>query len=209
MKIKAYASSSKGNCYLVASDTTNIIVDIGYSVKRLLTEVTPDALLITHHHGDHVSGLDTFKAKCKAPVYEGLMSFTIGDLQIDGFPVSHDIEAYGYTIIGNKRVTVILDTGTITDEMQSEIDKADVLIIEANHDEKLIHLSDYNSYLKSRILSDVGHLSNQQVAEAIKTCEGKIYLAHMSEETNFPVHAKTVIEKLSGKKVEILGREAR
>jgi phosphoribosyl 1,2-cyclic phosphodiesterase len=171
----------------------------------LLKEVKPDALLITHHHGDHVSGLDTFQQLCDCPVYHGLFALAVGDLEIQSFAVSHDIESFGYTIIGDQRVTVMLDTGIVTDEMQREIEIADILIIEANHDDKLIHLSDYNDFLKARILSDIGHLSNQQTAAAIKSCKGKIYLAHMSEETNNHAHAKTAIERLSGKKIEILG----
>ena len=61
MEVKSYASSSKGNCYLISSDSTNILVDIGYSPTKLLKEVKPDALLITHHHLDHVSGLAVLK----------------------------------------------------------------------------------------------------------------------------------------------------
>ena len=206
MKIKSYASSSRGNCYVVSSDTTNIIVDIGYPATTLLKDVIVDALLITHHHGDHDSGLATFKKHSTAPVYHGLFTFTVGDLQIQSFPVSHDIEAFGYTIIGDQTVTIILDTGIITKDMQDEINNADILIIESNYDEKLMELSGYHPDLKERIISDVGHLSNQQVARAIRTCPGEVYLAHLSEETNSRAYAKTIVEKLSGKEVTVFER---
>lgn len=203
MKVKSYASSSKGNCYLVASDTTNIIIDIGYSATKLLKEVNPDALLITHHHSDHISGLEVFKKHCGCEIHQGLFDLIVGDLLIESFPVSHDVESYGYTITGDERVTIMLDSGTVTDIMQEQINLADILIIEANHDEKLIHLSDYHEELIERILSDIGHLSNQQTAQAIKGIKAKVYLAHMSENSNNRAYAKTIIEKLSGKEVEI------
>ncbi len=203
MRIKSYASSSKGNCYLIASDTTNIIIDIGYSATKLLKEVNPDALLITHHHSDHISGLEVFKKHCDCEIRQGLFDLIVGDLLIESFPVSHDVESYGYTITGDERVTIMLDSGTVTDIMQEQIDLADILIIEANHDEKLIHLSDYHEELIERILSDTGHLSNQQTAQAIKGIKAKVYLAHMSENSNNRAYAKTIIQKLSGKEVEI------
>ena len=206
MRVKSYASSSKGNCYVVSSDTTSIVVDIGYAATKLLKKEKPSALLITHYHGDHVSGLEVFQNHCNCPVYHGLFNMTIGDLEVQSFPVNHDIESFGYTIIGSKRVTIILDTGIVTKDMQDEIDSADILIIESNYDEKLIHLTEYPEFLKERIMSDVGHLSNQQVAESIKTCPGEVYLAHMSEDSNFGAYAKTVIERLSGKTVTVFER---
>ena len=203
MKVKSYASSSKGNCYLIASDTTNIIVDIGYSATKLLKEVAPDALLITHHHSDHISGLEVFKKHCDCPIFFGESHWL--ELKMEAFTVSHDVEAYGYTITNEdgERVTIILDSGTVTGEMQEQINLADILIIEANHDEKLIHLSDYHEELIERILSDTGHLSNQQTAQAIKGIKAKVYLAHMSENSNNRAYAKTIIQKLSGKEIEI------
>lgn len=203
MNVKSYASSSKGNCYLIASDKTNIIVDIGYSATKLLKEVAPDALLITHHHSDHVSGLEVFKKHCDCPIFFGESHWL--ELKMEAFTVSHDVEAYGYTITNEdgERVTIMLDSGTVTDIMQEQINLADILIIEANHDEKLIHLSDYHEELIERILSDTGHLSNQQTAQAIKGIKAKVYLAHMSENSNNRAYAKTIIEKLSGKEVEI------
>ena len=141
------------------------------------------------------SGLEVFRNHCKCPLYHGLFSTTVGDLVIQSFPVHHDIEAFGYTIIGDQTVTIILDTGIITKDMQDEINNADILIIESNYDEKLMELSGYHPDLKERIISDVGHLSNQQVARAIRTCPGEVYLAHLSEETNSRAYAKTIVEK--------------
>lgn len=209
MKIKAYASSSKGNCYLISSGTTNILVDIGYSPTKLLKEVRPDALLITHYHQDHVSGLKVFQKHCDCPIYHEPMSVDIDGILIESFIVSHDVEAYGYTITDEKGtvLTIMLDSGIVTNVMQYEIDNADILIIESNYDERLLDFAPYNEELKERIRSNAGHLSNQQVGEALKTCNAKeIYLAHLSEESNTKAYAKTTVERISGKTVEVFER---
>ena len=206
MKIKAYASSSKGNCYLISSDSTNILVDIGYSPTKLLKEVKPDYLLITHYHQDHVSGLDVFKKHCDCPIFFGESHWL--ELKIEAFTVSHDVEAYGYTITNEdgERATIMLDSGIVTDTMQHEIDNADILIIESNYDERLLEFAPYSEELKARIKSDIGHLSNQQTGEALRTCNAKeIYLAHLSEETNAKAYAKQTVERISGRKVETFG----
>ncbi len=207
MKVKSYASSSKGNCYLISSDTTNILVDIGYAPTKLLKEVTPDALLITHYHQDHVAGLEVFKKRCDCPIQHGLINSIVGNIRIHSFPVSHDVEAYGYTIIGDEKVAVMLDSGEVTPEMQIEINHASKLIIEANYDERLLDFAPYSEELKERIRSDTGHLSNQQTGEALKTCNAKeIYLAHLSEESNTMAYAKKTVERISGKSVEVFER---
>lgn len=209
MKIKAYASSSKGNCYLISSGTTNILVDIGYSPTKLLKEVRPDALLITHYHQDHVSGLKVFQKHCDCPIYHEPMSVDIDDILIESFIVSHDVESYGYTIIDERgtRLAIILDSGIVTEKVQEQIDLADILIIESNYDERLLDFAPYNDELKERIRSNAGHLSNQQVGEALKTCNAKeIYLAHLSEESNTKAYAKTTVERISGKTVEVFER---
>jgi phosphoribosyl 1,2-cyclic phosphodiesterase len=185
------------------------LVDIGYSPTKVLKEVKPDALLITHYHKDHISGLEVFEKHCDCPVYFG--GRTICNLQqIPSFPVSHDVEAYGYTFFendGKERLTIMLDSGIVTEEMQKQIDRADILVIEANYDERLLDFAPYSEELKERIKSNTGHLSNQQTGEALKTCNAKkIYLAHLSEESNTMAYAKQTVERISGKSVEVFRR---
>ena len=207
MEVKAFASSSKGNCYLISSDSTNILVDIGYSPTKLLKGVKPDALLITHYQQDHVSGLEVFIKHCDCPIYHGSVNSIIGDVRIHSFVVSHDVEAYGFVIVGEERVVVMLDSGIVTEEMQEQIDLADILVIEANYDERLLDFAPYSEELKERIRSSTGHLSNQQTGEALKTCNAKeIYLAHLSEESNTRAYAKQTVERISGKSVEVFRR---
>lgn len=208
MEVKSYASSSKGNCYLISSDSTNILVDIGYSPTKVLKEVKPDALLITHYHQDHVSGLEVFEKHCGCFISFGEDGHCL-ELKINHFPVSHDVEAYGYTITNEdgERATIMLDSGIVTDTMQHEINNADILIIESNYDERLLDFAPYSEELKARIKSDIGHLSNQQTGEALKTCNAKeIYLAHLSEESNTMAYAKQTVERISGKTVEVFRR---
>jgi phosphoribosyl 1,2-cyclic phosphodiesterase len=207
MEVKAFASSSKGNCYLISSDSTNILVDIGYSPTKVLKEVKPDALLITHYHQDHISGLEVFKKHCDCPIFFGESHWL--ELKMEAFTVSHDVEAYGYTITNEdgERVTIMLDSGIVTGEMQEQINNADKLIIESNYDERLLGFAPYSEELKERIRANTGHLSNQQTGEALRTCNAKeIYLAHLSEESNTMAYAKQTVERISGKTVEVFRR---
>jgi len=130
----------------------------------------------------------------------------IGDITIRAFRTVHDAEEpYGYSISsGKKRVALVTDTGTFTEEMLENIADADVLVLEANHDTELLRSGSYPHYLKRRILSDHGHLSNNQTAEALIKLfsylnkKRVVLLAHLSGENNTPAIAEsTVLAALS------------
>jgi len=130
----------------------------------------------------------------------------IGDLTVRAFRTLHDAEEpYGYIISGGSgRVALVTDTGAMTEEMLDHIAEADVLILEANHDTDLLRLGRYPAYLKKRILSDHGHLSNKQAAEVLiklfRYLDKKrvVLLAHLSGENNTPAIAeKTVLTALA------------
>jgi len=133
---------------------------------------------------------------------------TVGDMTVRAFRTLHDAEEpYGYSIsAGRKRIALVTDTGTLSEEMLEYIADADVLVLEANHDTDLLRSGRYPHYLKRRILSDHGHLSNNQAAEALlklfRYFDKKriVLLAHLSEENNTPAIAeRTVLTALAGK----------
>ena len=131
---------------------------------------------------------------------------TIEDMTIRAFRTLHDAEEpYGYSISSDKKhIALVTDTGALTEEMLEYVADADVLVIEANHDTELLRSGRYPPYLKRRILSDHGHLSNNQAAEALLRLfdyfnkKRFVFLAHLSGENNTPAIAeRTVLTTLS------------
>ena len=123
---------------------------------------------------------------------------TIGDMTVRAFRTLHDSdELYGYTVdAGGKCIAVLTDTGAVTEEMLEYVADADVLVLEANHDTEMLRRGRYPHYLKQRILSDHGHLSNSQCASALLGLFGHrdkkrvVLLAHLSNENNTPAIAE-------------------
>ncbi len=118
---------------------------------------------------------------------------TIGDIEVLSFAVSHDAVApCGYLLsTGGCRVCVVIDSGEVTSAMLEEIYKADLLILESNHDRERLLRGPYPYSLKERILSPTGHLSNDQAAEAVLRTwrtDGLrwLWLSHLSRTNNTP-----------------------
>lgn len=185
----------------------------------LSREIDPfklDGIFVTHEHKDHISGIRIIASKYNIPVYatEGTMSaleengiinskfpseimplsgVTAGDLFVERFRTPHDSkESCGYKITfphGQKAV-IATDLGKITPTVEEALLGADLVMLESNHDVSMLQSGEYPYYLKRRILSDVGHLSNTACAEEavklIKKGTTRLFLGHLSAENNFP-----------------------
>ena len=217
MKVQVLASGSKGNVTLVFCEDTKLIIDIGLSyitVKRMLEEKNLtfedfQGILITHSHSDHIKGLSALikhtnlsviipkemyidlenvvpKERCK--FVEDV--FTINDVNIELIHTSHDTNySVGYIIeYKDKELVYVTDTGYINRKFLRRIINKDIYIIESNHDEVMLMDGPYPRFLKERVISDKGHLSNKTTAKYLKNSVGDktkyIVLAHLSEKNN-------------------------
>lgn len=194
------ASGSAGNAALVSCGDTHILLDAGISAKRITAGlaalgVNPyqlSAILLTHEHGDHVSGLRVLTKKVGAPVYatgptcqawyqknrcgevkdlfqprEPGTGTQIGCLWVESFPTPHDAAcSVGYSITGDgRRMVLCTDLGYVTETVRHAVEGCDLLVCEANHDVDWVRSGPYPYYLKQRVLGDQGHLSNEAGAE--------------------------------------------
>ena len=217
MKIKTLSSGSKGNCSIVLCDNTNIIIDMGISyltLKRSLEENSLSlddfsGILITHCHNDHIKGLASLVKHSKLNVYipEAMYDsikeyvpypkcifvedeFYINDVKIELIHTSHDAPySVGFIIEkGNKSIVYVTDTGYINRKYLAKMVGKNAYLIESNHDEGMLMDGPYPRYLKERVISDRGHLSNKTTAKYLKKIVNSntnhIILAHLSEINN-------------------------
>ena len=232
MKIHVFASSSSGNCLLLSDGGTNILLDAGISMRRVvkaleqlkLTMQEISGVLITHEHSDHISGLKMLMKHYDFPVFapstvgnhlRGLLPeiddrlvtipvgefFSIGALRVMAFHTSHDTqESVGYRVEGCGSFAVATDTGCVTEEIYCSLEGADAVLIESNHDERMLCDGPYPVYLKRRILSDHGHLSNVCCASLARKLSYSgtktIVLGHLSTTNNEPRLALAETEKV-------------
>lgn len=217
MKIKTIASGSKGNCTIVLCGKTNLIIDMGISFLTLKKSLEENSLslddftgvLITHNHTDHTNGLaslikkTTLQAYIPEKMYDGLKevlpkdrcnfiddNFTINDVEIELIHTSHDAPySVGFIITHQgKSLVYVTDTGYINRKYLNRMRKKDLYLIESNHDEVMLMDGPYPRFLKERVISDKGHLSNTTTAKYLKNIIGEntkhIILAHLSETNN-------------------------
>ena len=222
MRLTTLASSSSGNCTLVSQDSTHVLIDAGISFKRIceglhsvdLSPADLSAVLVTHAHTDHTSGLKimckNIGARIHATSYalgaiEGLFAaetetgevapasaIDIGGLEISAFETSHDSPgSVGYCITYNsKKLVFATDLGIVTQAVLDAAAGAELAVIEANHDRTMVKTGRYPPSLKRRILSEVGHLSNLAcgdfAARIVQSGTRRLVLAHLSLENNTP-----------------------
>ena len=208
------ASGSKGNATIVVSQKTAILIDMGIPLKRLEEGLNAINLnlkdikgaLFTHDHTDHISGLKFISPKIMYALEGTLPSssshvvklneeFTIGDLTIIPIKTSHDATNPCAYFIKDKDESLfyMTDTGVFLDECLPIVKNPTYLIIESNHDIKMLLHTNRPYELKNRIMSDHGHLCNEDSAIAAISIIGdstkEIVLAHLSEEANTPEQA--------------------
>lgn len=213
----------------------------GKSIESALKHINQnpsdiDGIFITHEHSDHIKGAGIISRRYDIPIYANentwkAMENKIGnikennikiicensvdikDMHIISYNISHDAASpIGYALYsGNKKACIATDLGYFSEEVKNVIKDADVILLESNHDVEMVKFGPYPYPLKRRILSEVGHLSNDACGKAIvEIMDGKqkhIILGHLSKTNNYPDLAyQTVLNILKENHIEI-GRD--
>lgn len=222
MRVCSLASSSKGNCNIVYSDSEILLIDMGITLKDLeekfnRLKLDPNniiGVLVSHEHSDHTKGILSLVRKYNVPVYchydavDGVLKktkisslcvsrfadaeFKVGNFKVSTFKVCHDVCCVGFNILENEnKISIVTDLGHTTKEIVERLYDSRLVILESNHDEKMVVASTkYPAILKRRILSDHGHLSNicsaKVVAQLAQHNVRQVLFAHLSEENNTP-----------------------
>ena len=221
MRFVIVQSGSKGNATLVIDKGRVLLIDMGVGIRTLkdtllnenLNIFNINAMLLTHEHWDHTSGI---KYLPPLPIYctketlnnenvvevEPYKEFQIEHFKITPISTSHDVRnPLGFVIENEEEKLVYLtDSGKITVKSLKKLGNADYFIIESNHDPDMLMATNRPMMLKRRILSTKGHLSNEQSATYMTKCIGEktkeIILAHLSEEANCPELALETYKKV-------------
>lgn len=202
----------------------------GKHIENALKEIEEnpnglDGIFITHEHIDHIKGVGVLSRKYNIPIYANAETWdklkgTIGnvkeenikiitnnkieikDMLITRFDIPHDaVKPSGYTVeINNKKVGIATDLGHFTKEISDNIKDCEVILLESNHDIEMVKFGPYPYSLKRRILSNVGHLSNEDCGRAIIEIMGdkqkKIILGHLSHNNNYPDLAYETVKNI-------------
>ena len=229
-------SGSSGNCALIATDQSRLLIDAGLSGKAIeaaLAQVGQnphalDGILITHEHKDHIRGAGILSRRYNLPIYANELTwaamkadlgsvapqnmrvfrsnhdFFVGNLEVHPYSISHDAAdpmAYCFHHHG-RRIAQMTDLGHYNREIIDIVAGADLVLVEANHDPELLKNGPYPAYLKRRVHSRKGHLSNQDAGqlccELVNTGTRRFILGHLSGENNSEQLAyDTVIQQLT------------
>jgi phosphoribosyl 1,2-cyclic phosphodiesterase len=199
-----------------------------------------NGIVITHEHEDHIKAAGILSRRFNIPIYantntweamigclgeikeenikvfEGYAPFEIGDIFVKPFPIPHDAaDPCGYSFIfGRNKISIATDIGYASCEVKENIKDADFILLESNHDIEMLKVGPYPYHLKRRVLSDRGHLSNEDagktIVEILNTNIKKVMLGHLSKTNNYPELAlRTVLSILEmngikdGRDVEI------
>ncbi|PYV28761.1 MAG: MBL fold metallo-hydrolase [Acidobacteria bacterium] len=221
VRICVLGSGSRGNSTWLRTEKTRLLVDAGFGRKAAAARLSVaderldgcDAILVSHEHQDHISGLRSLALRLKVPIYISAATrdairwdpritafeaftagetFTIGDVEIHPFSVPHDAAdpvAFTFEAEGI-RVGVVTDLGYIPEVVKQRVRGCHCLVFESNHDLDMLKVGPYPWFVKQRVMSRHGHLSNYATAaflgEDYDGAAQVLVLAHLSETNNHP-----------------------
>lgn len=213
---------------------TSSLNEIGVDPSKL------DGILVTHEHTDHIKGIGILSRRYKLPIYinyktwlatkskigkvdenlvnifENDKSYSIKDLLIRPFSISHDAsDPVGFSLIGDRdeKISIATDIGHVSNNIRENILGSDIVVLESNYDKEMLLMGSYTYSLKKRVMSDIGHLSNEDAAkfvvDLINNGTENILLAHLSRENNFPQLAYETSNHILKENSMILGKDVK
>ncbi len=230
-----FVGNEKGSILVDAGLSGKGMEGLFQQIDRNIKDLS--GILVTHEHSDHIKGLGVLARKYDLPIYanektwqamEGLIGtihpdqkfvFNVGEaksfngLDVESFGVSHDAAEPMFFSFhqDGKKLTLITDTGYVSDRMKGVIKDSDMFIFESNHDVEMLRMGRYPWSIKRRILSDVGHVSNEDAALALADVIGdqtkRIYLAHLSQDNNMKDLARMSVEQVLTEKGFEIGEQ--
>jgi phosphoribosyl 1,2-cyclic phosphodiesterase len=230
VQVSVLASSSSGNAALVATGRTRLLVDAGISRRETFERLEAcgcaheslTAILVTHEHSDHVSGLCAIARKLNLPVYVSRLTapaiawgdftprlelfqagsgFTIGDIDVTTFTIPHDAaDPVGFSFRAEGiKISIATDLGYLPESVRFQLRGSDILVIESNHDLNMLKVGPYPWSVKQRVMGRMGHLSNEVTSaflrEDLDTRTSTVILGHLSEHNNHPALVRQAAEQ--------------
>ncbi|MBM3748243.1 MAG: MBL fold metallo-hydrolase [Acidobacteria bacterium] len=227
MKLCVLSSGSSANSIFVSAGRTKLLIDAGLSRREIMNRLTAigeraealDAVLITHEHTDHISGLAPLVRKINIPVYmthrtapavawedftpklhtfQAGTRLSLGDFEIDTFTVPHDAaDPVGYCLHAEGLKTgIVTDLGYVPDSIRYHLRETHLLVLESNHDLEMLKVGPYPWWVKQRVMGRHGHLSNEMASDFIRqdmaASTAALVLAHLSAHNNHPELARLV-----------------
>jgi len=220
MKFASLGSGSEGNALLVAAGRTLVLMDCGFGLQDTLARLARlnvsaeqlSGIVVTHEHGDHISGVARLARKFNLPVWlthgtlhsrhqaiagivdlreiDSHQTFAIGDVEIIPYPVPHDAAEPVQFVFndGVRRLGVLTDAGCGTAHMEQILSGCHALVLECNHDTEMLMNGDYPYSLKQRVGGRFGHLNNQDAAGILGRLDTSrlqhLVAAHLSRKNN-------------------------
>ncbi|HEY7987249.1 MAG TPA: MBL fold metallo-hydrolase [Methylophilaceae bacterium] len=231
MRFASLGSGSAGNCLAVQAGNTTLLLDCGFGLKETITRLARlklevedlAGIMLTHEHDDHAGSAFRLAAKYHIPVFAthgtfqalggmpaGVDSriidshtlFSIGDLQVQPYPVPHDAREPTQFVLGDGsgRLGVLTDAGSSTPHIEFMLSGCQALVLECNHDLDMLLGSSYPRSLKQRISSKFGHLDNASSATLLSRLNNSklqhLVGAHLSAQNNTPALVRRALSHI-------------
>ncbi len=230
MRFACLGCGSQGNALVVEVKKTKVMLDCGFGLSETVARLSRlglepaqlNGILVTHEHADHLGGVAKIARKFNLPVWltfgtasesqdefatlmvqyiDSHESFSIGDIELQPYPVPHDAREPAQFVFGDgaKRLGVLTDTGCSTPHIEAVLSGCDALVLECNHDLEMLMKGNYPPALKQRIAGRFGHLSNDAAARLLASLNNgrlqHLIAAHLSQHNNTPKLARAALSR--------------